>query len=168
MAIDLTSIGVKCLWAVETTAGTATPPTTGFKHIPGIKEIPEMNPAPDTLETSSLDNTEYKTYTSGLKDLGGALEFTAGLTQELYNAWMGEDGVMETYNTNAAAGKRLWMCIVIPGLDKANYFTFEPSPIGVPGMAVNEVLDVTLSITPTGEPIWAVKPTDLDTLNFSY
>lgn len=157
MAIAISSIGIKVSYAFEAVAGTR--PTTGYIHLDGLKEIPELNPAPDTLETTTFDNLEYKTYINGLKDLGGALEFTANFTQVLFDKWNGSDGVMGQYNTNIAAGKAMWLCIDIPKIDKACFLTCEPSPIGVPGAATNEVLEVTLSITPTGEPTWDEKPT---------
>ena len=80
MAIELSTAGIKMGYAVEETAGTM--PTTGYTVIPSLKSIPSLNPAPDTLETTDLSQTEYKTYIDGLKDLGGALTFTANLTQE--------------------------------------------------------------------------------------
>ena len=57
MAIPISSIGIKVSYAFEAVAGTR--PTTGYTHIEGIKEIPELNPAPDTLETTSFDNLKY-------------------------------------------------------------------------------------------------------------
>ena len=160
MAIALSSIGIKVSYAFEAVAGTR--PTTGYVHLEGVKELPELNPAPDTLETTTFDNLEYKTYINGLKDLGGALSFTANFTQALFDEWNGTDGVMEQYEENIATGKAMWLCIDIPGIDQACFFTCEPSPIGVPGVATNEVLETSLSITPTGEPTWDTKPTYSD------
>ena len=162
MAIALSSIGIKVSYAFETVAGTR--PTTGYTHIEGVKELPELNPAPDTLETSSFDNLEYKTYINGLKDLGGALSFTANFTQSLFDEWNGDGGVMEQYNTNKESGKSMWLCIDIPGINKACFFTAEPSQIGVPSASTNEVLETSLNITPTGEPIWDAKPTYADSV----
>ena len=60
MGIALSTAGVTIGYATETTVGTR--PTTGYTVIPDIKEIPEMNPEPETLETTTLAATEYKTY----------------------------------------------------------------------------------------------------------
>ena len=79
MAINLSTAGVQLLYAVEATKGTR--PTSGYTRIKGIKSTPSLNPSPETLETTTLDETEYKTYIDGLKDLGGALEFTFNLTE---------------------------------------------------------------------------------------
>ena len=75
MGIAISTAGVTFGYAVEATAGTR--PTTGYILIPDIKEIPEMNPEPETLESTTLAATEFKTYIEGLKDLGGALSFLA-------------------------------------------------------------------------------------------
>ena len=83
MAINLSTIGVRLYYGVEETAGER--PTSGYTRIFGIKSTPSLNPAPDTIETTTLDELEYKTYVDGLKDLGGALEFTFNLTEELVN-----------------------------------------------------------------------------------
>lgn len=175
MAIAVTSIGAKVLYAVEETAGTR--PTTGYTAIPGITEIPDMDSEPDSLETTTMDNLEYKTYVAGLKDLGGALQFVANLSQELLNLWNGTGGMMEKYETAKEGGKAMWMCVYIPGLDQAVYFQFEPSPIGLMGTGVNEVIDVNLYVTPTSEPIWQAIPTGVEaeslavqasTMNYKY
>ena len=42
--IQLSTAGVKLLYAAEATAGTR--PTTGYKEISEIKSIPELNPEP--------------------------------------------------------------------------------------------------------------------------
>lgn len=157
MAIAISSAGIKVSYAFELTAGVR--PTTGFTWIKGIKELPELNPAPDTLETTTFDNLEYKSYINGLKDLGGSLSFTANFTQELFDKWNGDGGVMEAYATNSADNKALWIAIDIPGISEACFFTAQPSAIGVPGTGVNQVLETPLYITPTGEPTWAEKPT---------
>lgn len=177
MAINLTSIGVKVGWAVEPEVGSM--PAT-YKHIPQITEIPDMDAEPEALETTSLDNEEFRTYTSGLKDIGGSLAFTANLTQELLDGWNGKaekDGssVMESYEKAKAAGKAFYLAVSIPNLDRAVVFTCEPSPIGLMGMGVNEVIDCSLYVTPTGEPEWKKGITVTETgaasmsaMNFSY
>lgn len=155
--IDLSTIGVQLHYAPET--GTdGKKPTTGYKRIYGIKSTPSLNPAPETLETTTLDELEYKTYIDGLKDLGGSLEFTFNLTEELVKTW---DELMTAYETAKAASKRLWFCIVVPGLEKAFYFPGNPSAMGLPETSVNAVLEITNYITPVGAPEKDVKPDKL-------
>ena len=156
MAIAISSIGAKVSFAFETTAGTR--PTSGYKKLPQIKEIPEMNPSPETLETTSLDNTEYKTYIDGLKDLGGSLAFTANFTQELYDLYNGANGIMKEWETARAEGKAMYLCIDIKGLDNSCYLSVIPSKLGIPAASVNSVMEVSLYFTPAGEPEWAEDP----------
>ena len=154
MAINLSTAGVKLAYAVEETAGTR--PTTGYTRIYGAKSTPSLNPSPDTLETTTLDELEYKTYIDGLKDLGGALEFTFNLTEELISAW---DDLMTAYEAGKVAGKATWFTIIIPGLSESFYFTGNPSSMGLPAAEVSSVLEITNRITPTGAPERAAKPT---------
>ena len=153
MAIDLSTAGVSLWYAVESTAGTR--PTSGYTRIKGVKSTPSLNAAPDTLETTTLDELEYKTYIDGLKDLGGALEFTFNLTEDLITAW---DTLMTAYTTAKAAGKATWFTIVVPGLTDSFYFTGNPSAMGLPETAVNSVLEITNYITPTNAPEKYTKP----------
>lgn len=157
MGLAISSIGIEIKYAAETTANTR--PATGYKVIPDIKSLPDFNPEPDTIETTTFSNLKYKTYIDGLKDIGGSLAFSANLTNELYTAWHGADGVMETYETAKEGGKSVWLCIDIPDLDNALYFTFIPSAIGLTATETNALLETELHMTPTGEIEWAAKPT---------
>jgi hypothetical protein len=152
--IDLSTAGVHLKYAVEVTAGTR--PTSDYIDLPGVKSTPSLNPAPEALDSTTLNETEWKTYVQGLKDLGGALEFTFNLTEELLEVW-------ETLVTAATAakvsGKSTWFMIDIPGLTKAFYFRGDPADAGLPAIEVNSVLETTMFITPTGAPVMEAKPT---------
>lgn len=150
--IAMSTAGVTVNYAVEATAGTR--PTTGYIQIPNIKSVPEMNPSPETLETTDLSQTEFKTYVEGLKDLGGALTFLANFTTDLEEVW---NTLVEAYKTAKAENKAVWFEIKHPGLDKAVFFTGQPSAMGLPAMAVNSVLETNLYITPTNAPAWEEK-----------
>lgn len=158
MAIPITSIGVKVSYAFETTAGTR--PETGYKLIPGIKESPEMNPQPETLETTSFDNLEYRTYVNGLKDLGGVIDFTANYTQDLIDLYNKADsGIIAAWEAAKAANKAMYLCIDVPAItDNSIYLSVIPSKLGLPAMSANSVLEITLHFTPVGEPIEAKRP----------
>lgn len=155
MGIAISTAGVTFGYAVETVAGTM--PTAGYTVIPDIKEIPEMNPEPETLESTTLAETEYKTYIEGLKDLGGALSFLANYTTELEDVWA---ELVEDYKTAATEGKATWFEVKHPKLEKSVYFTGQPSAMGLPAMAVNNILETNLYITPTNAPVWETKSRD--------
>ena len=154
MGIAMSTAGITLGYAVETTAKTR--PTTGYKIIPDLKEIPEMNPEPETLETTTLSETEYKTYIEGLKDLGGALSFLANFTTELEEAW---SDLMEAYETAKTSGKSIWFEVKHPQLAKSVFFTGQPAKMGMPGATVGSVYETSVFITPTNAPAWETKST---------
>jgi hypothetical protein len=116
-----------------------------------------MNPEPETLETTTLAETEYKTYIEGLKDLGGALAFTANYTTEVETVWA---ELVEEYKTAIDSGLSTWFEIKHPKLDKSVFFTGQPSAMGLPAMSVNSVLETSLYITPTSAPQREAKSTN--------
>lgn len=154
MAIDLNTAGVTVQYAAETTAGTK--PTTGYTKIPGIKAIPDLNPEPSGLDTTTLEAEEWKTYIQGLKDPGGAIQFTANNTEEFQTAWT---TLVEAYNTAIAADKEVWFAVVIPGLTKSFYFSGKPSDLGLSAIEVDAVLEIQPYITPHKIGGWDTKPT---------
>ena len=154
MGIALSTAGVTFGYAVETSKGTR--PTTGYINIPDVKEVPEMNPEPETLETTTLAETEFKTYIEGLKDLGGALSFLANYTTELETVWA---ALVDAYKTAKIDGKSVWFEVKHPGLTKSVFFTGQPSAMGLPAMGVNSVLETNLYITPTNAPVWEARST---------
>lgn len=154
MAINLSTAGASVNYAVEATAGVR--PTTNYETLIGLKETPELNPEPSTLDTTTLAELEYKTAIPGLKDLGGALSFMANFTQALIDQW---EELMSEYTVAAAAGKAVWFAIIIPGITEACFFTGVPSALGMPALAVDAVLETNLYITPTNAPAWETKPT---------
>ena len=154
-AIDLSTAGIHLLYAIETTAGTR--PTTGYTDLPSVKSTPSLNPAPEALDATTLNELTYKKYVEGLKDLGGSLEFTFNLTQALIDAW---DELITAFEEAKVTGKQGWFLINIPGLTEGFYFRGKPSDKGLPPTEVNSVLETTMYIIPTGEPVMAAKPTE--------
>ena len=113
MANYLSTIGVHLYYAVESTAGTRPTLKSAYTELVGVKGIPSLNPTPENLETTTLNETEYKTYIPGLKDTGGSLGFTFNLSQDLKDAW---DTLITADETARAAGKATWFFIDVPGL----------------------------------------------------
>lgn len=138
--------GIKVKWG-KSADGVAAP--TGWTALPGITEIPEIGGAPETYETTSLDNLEYKTYVDGLKDTGGALAFVANDTPEFREA---VDALIAAQDTE---GSVIWFGIEIPEpIGQSMKFEGKAAPLGFGGASINGVLTTTLYITPTGEPKW--------------
>lgn len=152
--IDLSTAGVSVQYAVETTAGTR--PTTDYTKLTGIKSIPDLNPEPSNLETTTLDELEWRTYIPGLKDPGGALAFGANNTEAFQTEWA---ALVTEADTAATTGLSLWFAIVIPGLTKAFYFAGKPSPLGLSAIEVDSPLEIEGYISPSKIDGWQTKPT---------
>ena len=156
--IDLSTCGIRVGIAHESTAGTK---PSSFVNLPRPKSIPDMNPDPSALDTShlNLEQGEFKTYIEGLKDMGGSLAITFGMSQDFFTTW---ETFVDTAATNKALGKRAWMVFYVPGLSKSFFMTVEPSMFGMPSAEVDAVLDVEVRVMPTGEIGWAtaINPTD--------
>lgn len=142
MALEISTAGVALKYAVETTAGTR--PTTGYTAIPNIKETPDFNPEPSTLEVTDLADLVWKRYIAGLKDPGGALSFTANLTSAFKTAW---ETLVTAYTTAASSSKATWFEINVPTVGSF-CFAGIPSELGINGMSVDEVAEVSVYITP--------------------
>lgn len=153
MSERMSTAGMTLQYAVEATAGTR--PTTGYIEVPEVKTMPSFNPSPNTIQSTTLKETEYHTYVEGLKDLGGALEYGANLTQDLITFW-GE--LLEAYEAAVSAGKQMWFAIVHRKLAKAIFFVGTPSPISINEADVDAMLETTLYITPNSAPEWGDKP----------
>ena len=154
MSERLSTAGMQLMYAVEATKDQR--PTTGYIAIPEIKSMPSFNPAPNTIDSTTLAETEYMTYVKGLKDLGGALEYGANLTEDLIDFW---ETLLDAYDEAVAAGKSMWFAVVHPKLSKATYYVGEPAPIGFNEAEVGAMAETTLYITPNSAPVMADKPT---------
>lgn len=111
--------------------------------IPEITEVPDFDFEPDNIETTSLDNTKYKTYIEGLRDTGGILSFTANYTKAGVDKWdtfAESDGFIAIRVPKAnGTSDKAW---VIP----ANFIA-----TGVPTIAVNDVIRIAYKFTVTGD-----------------
>lgn len=148
MALEISTAGIALKYAVETTAGTR--PTTGYTAIPSIKETPDFNPEPSTLEVTDLSDLVWKRYIAGLKDPGGALSFTANLTSAFKTAW---ETLVSAYETAATSSKSTWFEIAVPTIGSF-YFTGIPSELGINGMSVDEVAEIEVYVTPNTIEGW--------------
>lgn len=148
MAQELSTLGVTLLYAGESTAGTR--PTSGYTKIPGVKAVPDMNQEPEGIDVTDLEETQFRKYVPGLRDLGGALAFTANLTSPFKTAW---EGAVSAYDA-LTGGKEMWWEVRVPNF-YSFYFKGEPNPLGMSAMDVNAALEIDAYITPKGVEGWA-------------
>lgn len=155
MANELSTAGVKVGFAFEATAGTR--PEVGYQRIPGVKSTPDLNPEPSALEVTTLEDEEWKRYIPSLRDPGGALGFTCNNTSEFQGAWLALCLLSEAAE---ADGKATWFVVTIPGLTDSFFFKAVPSALGVLGMDVDAVAEVTAYVSPNDVEGWETAPTD--------
>lgn len=154
MAHEVSTAGTILKYCVESTSGTR--PTTGYTTIPNIKTIPDFNPTPSTLDVTDLSDEEYKRFIPGLKDLGGALSFTANNTNQFQTAWA---TLVSAAETGEASQLACWFEIYVKGLDKSFYFAGIPSPLGMAAEEVDSVLEIGAYVTPNQIEGWGAKST---------
>lgn len=152
MAIELSTAGVKLYWCVRAYLPDA---LEAFTHMPHIKSIPDLNPEPATHETTDLEQEEWKTYISGLKDVGGSITFTANNTKNFISEW---NDLMDDHASGVAAKERTFFCVYVPGLSRSFYFDGEPAHLGLSAIDVDSVLEVNPHVTVGGVHGWLPKP----------
>ena len=154
--IDLSTIGMRLGYAVETTAGTK---PDAFTWLKGAKSLPEMNSEPETIESTTFDELQFRTYIDGLQDTGGALAIGFNMTEDLLTTW---DKVYSDYSTAKDDNKSTWWVFWHPGLSKSFFFRGNPSQLGWGGAEVNALLETNVYVTPVGDIGWqtAIEPTE--------
>ena len=125
----------------------------------GAKSLPEMNSEPETIESTTFDELQFKTYIDGLQDTGGALSFGFNQTEDLLITW---DDVYSEYATGKESNLSTWFVFWHPSLSKAFFFRGNPSKLGWGGAEVNSLLETNVYVTPVGDIGWqtSIEPTE--------
>ena len=142
----LTSIGLKVGIAIEATVGTI--PTTYFS-VPQVTDLPDLDFEPDTIETTSYDNLQYKSYLPGLKDTGGLISLPANYTE--YGVDMWDDIVSKLAPAVNTTGKKAWLLIVIEGTTRKWFVPIIPVTTGLPSAPVNDKISINYNFTVDGD-----------------
>ena len=141
----LTSIGLKVGIAIESTAGTM--PTTNYYVVPQVTDLPDMDFEPDTIDITSYDDLEYKSYLSGLKDTGGIVQLPANFTE--YGVEMWDDIVADI--KASTTGIKAWLMVAIQGTTKKWFIPIEPVKTGLPSAPVNDKVSINYNFTILGD-----------------
>ena len=150
-AIEVSSIGCKVMYAVESVAGTR--PTTGFTLIPNITTAPAFDMTPETLNASDLGD-DVTQYIAGRRDPGGDAAFTANLTADFLTAW---ETLVSAAETAEAAGRRVWFEYQTPNFAKSYFWSGMPVALGHGGLEQNSVQTIQAHVVPNGNQVWAEK-----------
>lgn len=146
--LEFSSAGVKIKYCCETVAGSR--PTGSYITIPSIKTSPDFNPEPAQLQVTDFSDTTWHRYIPGLRDVGGALAFTANMTNSFKTAW---NSCVSAAKAAKASNLSTWFEVAIPNFDSF-YFTGMPSELGLKGMEVDSVVEADGYITPNSFLGW--------------
>lgn len=138
--MDLSTIGVKFGWAVETTKGTK---PTAFTQILGCISIGGVELTKDNIETTPLE-VRKKTYVGGYEDTGGELAVGFNYNDEFVDAW---SKLTAASDTAKESGLATWFTAYHPNMQKANFYIVEPGSMPAPEFAPGNALQVTISNT---------------------
>ncbi len=155
MALEFSSAGVQVRYCVETTSGSR--PTSGYKVIPNIKSSPDFNAEPAQLDVTDFSDTVWKRAIPGLRDVGGALAFTANMTSSFKTTW---NSLVSAAAAGKASNMSTWFEVAIPNFDSF-YFAGMPIELGIKGMDVDSVVESDGYVVPNKIVGWATSSTSV-------
>lgn len=154
MALEITTVGAKVKYCVETNAGTR--PTSGYTTIPDVSAAPEMAMDVDALDASNITD-EITRYAKGRQDPGSDAEFTLNHTEAVITAW---NALVTAAATGKASNKACWFEYQYPGATKSYFFKAEPIELlGNAGIEQNVVDTIPARVIPQGGNCWDTKST---------
>lgn len=153
--LEFSSAGVQLRYCVETTSGSR--PTTGYKVIPSIKGTPDFNAEPSQLDVTDFSDTVWKRQIPGLRDVGGALAFSANMTASFKSAW---NSLVSAYSSGKASSMATWFEVAIPNFDSF-YFAGTPIELGLAAMDVDSVVEADGYVVPNKIVGWATSSTSV-------
>lgn len=140
---DMTTLGVRFAYGVETTAGTK--PTT-FTQMHRCNAIGGISLETEQIDVSALE--DYITqYAAGRQDTGGTWEVTFNMNPDVISEI---ETLYEKASTAKESGKGVWFEVIFPDLTDAFFVVAETGrAIPLPDIAQNEAatIPVTLVIT---------------------
>lgn len=140
--MGISSLGVRFLWAAETTAGTK-PAGSSFDYLTRISSIGEINLEVESIDVSALEDF-VTAYTEGRADTGGTCEVVVNMTDDTITEW---ENVIEEYADASADNKEIWFEVYHPKLTKAFFFKAGlPSKINMPAQDQNVAETFTVSL----------------------
>ena len=149
--IEITTVGAKVQYCVETVAGTK--PTTGYTELVGVASAPAFDMTPETIDVSDLSDY-FTQYVPGRQDPGGDAQFTLNHSEAAIDAW---EAMVTAANTGLASGLRCWFEYVYPGATRSYFFCARPLSLGNGGMEQNAADTIPAHVIPNGTFEWANK-----------
>lgn len=146
--IEITTVGAKVLYCVESTAGTR--PTTGYTELPGVSTAPGFDMTPETIDVSDITDTITQ-YVPGRQDPGGDAQFLLNHSEAAITAW---ETLVSSASTGLASGYRTWFEYKYPGATRSYFFCARPIALGNGGIEQNTADTIPAHVIPNGEFGW--------------
>ena len=153
MALEITTVGAKVVYAWETSAGTR--PTTGYTELPDVNEAPEFDLSLETIDASNITDLITR-YVPGRQDPGGDAAYTLNHTDAVITAWK---NLVTTAATNYPLGKRLWWAYVFPDAADSYFWAGRPVALGSSGIQQNSLSTIPAHCAVNEIHGWDTKPT---------
>ena len=149
MAGEISSAGVKILYAPESTAGVR--PTTGYKEkaTAGTMNIADyvtgisgLGADYDMYDVTPLSETSRHRFIKGLQNNDGSVELNANINPTSRDDW----GKIVTEFAALTGGKQLWFQFVLPGDTQGFYLRGEPMPMRFPDVEAGSAVQGAIQI----------------------
>ena len=151
MAGEIGALGVKILYAPETTAGTR--PTSGYKAkaTSGTLNIADFVTGAsgfsadiDKGEVTPVSTPQYgrRSFIPLLFSNDGSIKFTCNINKESRTSW---NAICDEHAA-LTSGKSIWWEVILPGEDKGWFFRGEPIPMQLPDFNAGEVVQGDIEI----------------------
>lgn len=137
---DMTTLGVRFAYGVETTAGTK--PTT-FKQMHRCNAIGGISLETEQIDVSALE--DYITqYAAGRQDTGGTWEVTFNMNPDVITEI---ETLYEAATTAKEGGKGVWFEVIFPDLTDAFFVIAQTGrAIPLPDIAQNEAATIPITL----------------------
>ena len=162
MAGEIGALGVKILYAPETTAGTR--PTSGYKAkaTSGTLDIADFvtggsgfSATIDKGEVTPVSTPQYgrRKFIPLLYGNDGSIALTCNINKESRTSW----NAICTEHAALTDGKSMWWEIILPGESDGYFFRGEPCPMQMPDFNAGEVVQGDVEIIESDNDGWQTK-----------
>lgn len=157
MAIaGISTLNVRFLYGIETTAGTK--PAT-FTELHRINSIGGVTVSTESIDASALEDSTTR-YIAGRGEVDGTLAVTVNLTPDTITEW---ETLISAYETAKAGGKSVWFETYSDKLGGDAFFVIAEPPAVIPQPETNQnelwTVEMTLTVNEFKGMDTAVLPT---------
>lgn len=138
----MSTLGIRFLYGIETTAGTK---PASFTELSRINSIGGIQIDVETIDASALIDKVTKSV-AGRGDTGGDFPVSVNITPDTITEWT---TLISAYKTAKAEGKQTWFEVYHPDLTNGAFFVVAepPQSIPMPESGQNELWTVEFTLT---------------------